>query len=73
MCIFISTKQLLQVPKIVHWIHLTKGKTVVPDIIHIVLLVVILSMLDNSCEFHIIKKAFRIHRCSMEHVINFLV
>ena len=36
-------------------------------------LVVILSMFDNSCEFHIIKEAFRIYWCSMQHIIDFLV
>lgn len=30
-------------------------------------------MLDDSCKLHIVKHAFRINWCSMQHVINFLI
>ena len=35
--------------------------------------VIIFSMLDDSCKLHIVKHAFRINWCSMQHVINFLI
>ena len=30
-------------------------------------------MLNNSCEFHVVKEAFGINWCTMQHLINFLI